>query len=103
MDSRFAGYNYGAQNYAASILTYRLVLIANLVVGAVAMLLFELCPQAIIRIFGSENGLYNEYAELCFRVFSGRRNPVVLCAKGQQYFSAVDQENRLNPLYCRFP
>lgn len=71
-----AGYNYGAQNYGRVFTTYRLVLIANLVVGAVAMLLFELCPQAIIRIFGSENGLYNEYAELCFRVFLGG---ILLC------------------------
>lgn len=33
------------------------------------MLVFELCPQVVVALFGSENGLYNEYACLCFRVF----------------------------------
>ena len=40
------------------------------------MLLFELCPQVIIRLFGSESDLYNQYAVLCFRVFLGG---ILLC------------------------
>ncbi len=65
------GYNYGAGNYKRVFETFRFVTVANLVVGVVAMALFELCPQVIVRLFGSESALYNEYAYLCFRVFLG--------------------------------
>ena len=64
-----AGYNYGAGDYRRAFLTYRWVILANVIVGAIAMLLFECCPQAIVNIFGSESELYNEYADLCFRIF----------------------------------
>jgi Na+-driven multidrug efflux pump len=70
------GYNYGARNYKRVYATLRRVVIVNAAVGLIAMLLFELCPQIIIRVFGSENDLYNEYAFLCFRVFLGG---ILLC------------------------
>lgn len=65
------GYNYGSGNFARVRKTYRLILLSNVVVGAVATLLFELFPQYITLIFGSESDLYNEYACLCFRIFLG--------------------------------
>lgn len=71
-----AGYNYGAGNYQRVFATYRRVVLANLAVGAAATLLFELCPQAIISLFGNESGLYREYANLCFRIFLGG---ILLC------------------------
>ncbi len=71
-----AGFNYGSRDFARVKKTYKLVLIANIVVGAVSMLLFELCPQAIVSIFGSESDLYNQYADLCFRIFLGG---ILLC------------------------
>ena len=37
--------------------------------GALAFCLFEFCPQAVINLFGSEEGLYNEFAQKCFRIF----------------------------------
>lgn len=63
------GYNYGAGCFSRVFGAYRLVILANVCVGAAATLLFELCPQAIVRLFGSESALYNEYACLCFRIF----------------------------------
>lgn len=63
------GYNYGAGNYTRVFAVYKRIILANAVVGAVAMLLFELCPQVIVRLFGSESQLYNEYANLCFRIY----------------------------------
>lgn len=63
------GYNYGSGRYKRVFRTYKLILLANLAVGAVAMVLFEACPQVIIRLFGNESALYNEFAELCFRVY----------------------------------
>ena len=70
------GYNYGAKNYKRVFHAYRLVILANLVVGLAATLLFELCPQVIVSLFGSESALYNEYACLCFRIFLGG---ILLC------------------------
>lgn len=71
-----AGYNYGARNYKRVFAVYRLVLLANVVVGILATLLFECCPQAVVRLFGSESDLYNQFANLCFRVFLGG---ILLC------------------------
>ena len=66
-----AGYNYGAGNFKRVFETYRVILIANLVVGVIATALFELYPQGIVRLFGNESGLYNEFANMCFRIFLG--------------------------------
>lgn len=63
------GYNYGAGNYKRVASVYRLVLLGNIAVGVLATLLFEFCPQIIVRLFGSESALYNEYANLCFRIY----------------------------------
>jgi putative MATE family efflux protein len=65
------GYNYGAGNYKRVYATLRLVVTANAAVGLAAMLIFEFCPHVIVRIFGSESDLYNEFAYLCFRIFLG--------------------------------
>lgn len=70
------GYNYGAGNYGRVFAVYRKVILANVVVGVVATVLFEGCPQMIVRLFGSESALYNEYANLCFRIFLGG---ILLC------------------------
>lgn len=70
------GYNYGAGNYRRVFDTYKLIILANLVIGAVATLLFQLFPQAIVNLFGHESALYNEYAVLCFRIYLGG---ILLC------------------------
>ena len=63
------GYNYGAGRYDRVLETLKGILLANAVVGLIATALFELCPMAIISLFGSESDLYNQYAVLCFRVY----------------------------------
>ena len=64
-----AGYNYGAGNYKRVRKTYKYVILSNIVVGFIAMLIFEFCPYIIVRLFGSESALYNEYANMCFRIY----------------------------------
>lgn len=71
-----AGYNYGAGNYKRAFSVYKKVILANIVVGVAATALFECCPQIVIRLFGNESPLYNEYAGLCFRIFLGA---ILLC------------------------
>ena len=63
------GYNYGAGNFSRVQETAKKILLADVVVGMIALLLFEFRPQVIVRLFGSESDLYNQYANLCFRIF----------------------------------
>lgn len=63
------GYNYGAGHLHRVKQIYRTMLTAEVIIGAVATVCFELFPVQIIRIFGSEGELYNEFAALSFRIF----------------------------------
>ena len=63
------GYNYGARKMDRVRETYLLVLRTTLIVGFTAVLIFELCPQVVIGIFGSGNELYQEFAIKTFRIY----------------------------------
>lgn len=73
------GYNYGAKKYKRVLDTYKCIIIANLVIGLISMLLFELCPGFIVSLFGGHaNDLefYQNYAILSFRIYLGG---ILLC------------------------
>ena len=63
------GYNYGAGHYHRVKEIYRTMMKAEVLVGAVSLLLFELFPMQIIGIFGSESALYNQFAVMTFRIY----------------------------------
>lgn len=63
------GYNYGAKKYKRVKETFKISLITTIIVGIIALLVFELCPGVIINMFGSESQLYMEFATLTFRIF----------------------------------
>ncbi len=63
------GYNYGAGEYRRVKELFAAIIKAEAVVGLVALVLFECFPLQITSIFGSEDGLYNEFAVLAFRIF----------------------------------
>ena len=63
------GYNYGAGEYKRVKQLFGAIIKAEAVVGVIAFVLFEAFPLQIISIFGSEDGLYNEFAVMAFRVF----------------------------------
>lgn len=63
------GYNFGAGKIDRVKKTFKLILITNTIIGIIAFILFQVFPQYIINIFGSESNLYNEYALLCFRIY----------------------------------
>ena len=63
------GYNYGARKYDRVKETYSLALKACLAVAVLATLVFQLCPQLIIRIFGDGGPLYEEFAVKAFRIY----------------------------------
>lgn len=63
------GYNYGAGEYKRVKQLFSAIIKAEAVVGVIAFALFEAFPLQITSIFGSEDGLYNEFAVMAFRVF----------------------------------
>ena len=63
------GYNYGAGKYDRVREAFRFSLVIALIFGLLAFCMFEFFPQTVIDLFGSEDGLYNEFAQKCFRTF----------------------------------
>jgi len=63
------GYNYGAKKYKRVKEAYKMLLICTSTVGVISTIVFELFPQFIIKMFGSGSQLYNEFANMTFRIF----------------------------------
>ena len=65
------GYNIGAQrkDRVKTLLTY--LLTAEAAIGCIALLIVEVFPQGLIRIFGAanESAYYTEFAVRCFRIY----------------------------------
>ena len=70
------GYNYGAGRFDRVKQLCSLMIKAELVIGLIATVLFEVFPLQLISIFGAEDGLYNEYAVLCSRIYM---SSILLC------------------------
>ncbi|MBS7008602.1 MATE family efflux transporter [Anaerostipes sp.] len=63
------GFNYGAGLNQRVKKIFKLMIGAEACVGLIAMILFECFPMEIIRLFGNENALYNEFAVMAFRTY----------------------------------
>lgn len=63
------GYNYGAKKYDRVKKVFKLTLISTIIVGLIAMAIFEIWPNVIIKIFGTESDLYMEFAIKTFKIF----------------------------------
>lgn len=63
------GFNYGAKKYDRVKETFQLVFILSFIVGIISTLIFELCPELVIRMFGTSDALYMEFATKTFRIF----------------------------------
>ena len=64
------GYNMGAEKKLRVKSLFTRLLICEALVGAVALILVELCPRQLIAIFGAanESGFYTEFAIKAFRI-----------------------------------
>jgi putative MATE family efflux protein len=72
-------FNYGAKQYKRVLEGYKYVLIANTIIGAIAMLLFEFAPSFIVNLFGGNANnfeFYQSYACAAFRIYLGG---ILLC------------------------
>jgi len=63
------GYNYGAQKYDRAKKAYSISVRTAIAVTAFATVIFQLCPQVIINLFGQGDEIYNEFAQRCFKEF----------------------------------
>ncbi len=63
------GFNYGAKNFKRVKKALEISLIASEVVSILAFLIFQFAPMSVVTLFGSEEGLYNEFAVKAFRIF----------------------------------
>ena len=63
------GFNYGAENYRRVRRTYVMEIAAATTAACIGWCLFQFAPEYIVRLFGNESDLYNEFAVKCFRIF----------------------------------
>ena len=83
------GYNYGAGNMQRVRQAYRLVLRITLLVGFLAVALFELWPQGVIRIFGAGDGLYMDFSVKTFRIYLSLTVVTCLVKMTSVFFQAI--------------
>lgn len=63
------GYNYGAKNYKRVQDTFLVSMILATIASAIGFIFFYFTPEFIVKLFGSEDALYMEFAVKCFRIF----------------------------------
>ena len=63
------GYNYGAGQTGRVREILKIMLAAEAAVGFFSLFCFQVFPLQITALFGSESGLYNEFAVKAFRIF----------------------------------
>ena len=63
------GYNYGAKNYLRVKKALDIAFVISEIISIAAFLIFQFTPMTIVSLFGSEEGLYNEFAVMAFRIF----------------------------------
>ena len=63
------GFNYGAEKFDRVQKTFRLTFISATMVMVVAWIVYIAFPLQLIRIFGTESALYEEFAVKCFRIY----------------------------------
>lgn len=83
------GYNYGAGKMERVRKTYRLILYSSLSVGLISTFIFEFAPELIIRIFGTGNALYLDFALKTFRIYLSLCIVTCLVKMTSVFFQAI--------------
>ncbi len=61
------GFNYGAKDFTRVKKALDIAIVASEVIAIIAFLIFQFAPMTVVSLFGSEEGLYNEFAVMAFR------------------------------------
>ena len=88
------GYNYGAKKYDRVKETYRIVLTSTLIVGLVSTLVFQICPEIVINIFGGGNELYQEFAIKTFKIYLSLMTITCLVKMTAVFFQSIGRSFR---------
>lgn len=88
------GYNIGARKVNRVKETFKLVLVSTIIVGLVSTIIFELFPQFVIKIFGTESELYMEFAVLTFRIFLSLITFTCTIKMSSIFFQAVGEPTK---------
>ena len=88
------GYNYGARKFDRVKETYYIALKASVTVALAATVIFQLCPQVIIRIFGDGGALYEEFAVKAFRIYLMLTVATALVKLSSIFFQAIGKPVR---------
>lgn len=62
-------FNYGAEKYDRVRSAYKLALLVGEIICVIAFVLFQTCPEQLIRLFGDGDALYFEFGYLFFHTF----------------------------------
>ncbi len=63
------GFNYGAKKYGRVKKTFLLSAGVATIITFVSWIIFQCFPLQLIRIFGTESALYEEFAVKCFHIY----------------------------------
>ena len=63
------GFNYGAKDFKRVKKALDIALVVSEIIAVIAFLFFQFAPMGVVSLFGSEEGLYNEFAVMAFRIF----------------------------------
>lgn len=85
------GYNYGAKKIDRVKETFKIVCLSSLIVGLIATVIFEACPEVVIRMFGTSDELYMEFAISTFRIFLMLVSMTCLIKMISIFFQAVGE------------
>lgn len=88
------GYNYGAGKYDRVKQTLKYMLIATSIVGLIAVILFEFCPQIFLFIFGDggegvDTVSYRNFTILTFRIYLSTILLTCLIKVSSIFFQAI--------------
>ena len=63
------GYNYGAGKYDRVKTTFQYTMTLSVLAMCVALAVFQLFPEAIVSIFGTDSEMYTRFSVRCLRIF----------------------------------
>lgn len=84
-------YNYGSKQYDRVKRLYKNAVIVATIVMTAAWFILQVFPEQIVSIFGKQNELYMEYAQICMRTYLAATFAVGMSTVTSIFFQAIDK------------